>query len=459
MVIKVARRAVLGGVATAPLWATQLLDISRAEAASEIPKRVVWYHFPLGTPRSTFITPGVPKMDFSGSSLAPLQPHSNSLLVVDGVHLRQGSNHSELPALLSGVYNRSDKYGPPANVTIDQYIAQGLANKRVLLFEDANRREGSYLASAAAAGVAALPEGKPLDAFNKYFSGSDASAGPTRSALQLRRRSVLDRVRGDLNAMRTRLGAIEREKLDRHLEAMRTFEVQLTSAGQAAGSNCSSLAPSKPVDIGHDRHEIPVNLRAYVDLMAASMACSVAQVGVIYAPSNGRHFITDGYGEKKYQYWEAENFGFMTHGLKTFHDSFTHDDGGTKGIWLHEHTALVRFHMTIFARLIEKFKAVPEGNGTMYDHSLLVMTSEEGCRYPTDNLKDRYGNARRGKHETRDLPMVLAGGLSGTFKRGAYIDLRDATQADLWVTIMNAMGVQGAQFGSVSGRPLSTLLA
>ena len=74
-----------------------------------------------------------------------------------------------------------------------------------------------------------------------------------------------------------------------------------------------------------------------------------------------------------------------------------------------------RFHVEQFAYLLDKLKAVPEGDGTLLDHCMIVYGS---------GISD--GNA----HNHDDLPILLAGKGNGTLKTGRHVLLPDGTPAD-----------------------------
>ena len=80
---------------------------------------------------------------------------------------------------------------------------------------------------------------------------------------------------------------------------------------------------------------------------------------------------------------------------------------------------------------------MPEGDGTVLDHSCLMWLS---------NLW--IGR----KHDNTRLPLVLAGGLGGTLQTGRtlnYVDAGDENRrmSSLFLSLMDRMGVKLDQFG------------
>jgi hypothetical protein len=100
------------------------------------------------------------------------------------------------------------------------------------------------------------------------------------------------------------------------------------------------------------------------------------------------------------------------------------------------------YHHGLFAYLLGKLKATPDGDGTLLDHSLVLYGS---------------GMSDSNKHNHEPLPMVLAGGASGAVKGDRHIKLtRLTTHANLLLAILNKAGVRAEKIGDSTG-PLEEL--
>ena len=97
-----------------------------------------------------------------------------------------------------------------------------------------------------------------------------------------------------------------------------------------------------------------------------------------------------------------------------------------------------------FVYLLAQLAARPEGDGTMLDHSLVLLCTE---------ICD--GNT----HLHDDMPFVLAGGGGGSVRTGQVLDVGYRRHGDLYVAIANAMGDGLTAFGDASSGPLPGLLA
>ena len=97
-----------------------------------------------------------------------------------------------------------------------------------------------------------------------------------------------------------------------------------------------------------------------------------------------------------------------------------------------------RYHVQQFAYLVKKFKATPDGDGTLLDHVMVTYGS---------GLSD--GNA----HDHANLPIVLAGRGCGTLKPGRYVRHPNETpMANLFVALLDRMGVAVEKFGDGNGQ-------
>ena len=75
---------------------------------------------------------------------------------------------------------------------------------------------------------------------------------------------------------------------------------------------------------------------------------------------------------------------------------------------------------------LDKLDAIPEGNGTMLDNSLVVWGSEIG-----------KGNS----HSFDNVPFVTAGGAGGKLKTGRYLQFDKVEHNRLLVSVAQLMGV------------------
>jgi len=97
-----------------------------------------------------------------------------------------------------------------------------------------------------------------------------------------------------------------------------------------------------------------------------------------------------------------------------------------------------------FARLIQKFKDTPEGNGSMLDHSAMLYLLEGGHGW------DPEGNKGNSSHSSENMACLLAG-RAGGLQPGQHVVATGRHPASVILTAMNAVGANANQLGAVSG--------
>ncbi|MDT8399717.1 MAG: DUF1552 domain-containing protein, partial [Pseudomonadales bacterium] len=103
-----------------------------------------------------------------------------------------------------------------------------------------------------------------------------------------------------------------------------------------------------------------------------------------------------------------------------------------------------RYHVSILAGFLEKLRNIPEGDANVLDNSLVYMGSN-------------MGNSHRHAHEK--VPVILAGGIDGTFKGNRHIAYPDNVEktANMLLSILHLYGIDLPQIGQ-STHPLASLV-
>jgi hypothetical protein len=94
-------------------------------------------------------------------------------------------------------------------------------------------------------------------------------------------------------------------------------------------------------------------------------------------------------------------------------------------------TAVSRWTSEKVARLVNGLEAVPEGDGTALDNSLVVWSNENAS----------------GVHTLGPLPVVMVGRAGGRLKQGGLIDAGEQPHQRLGTSVLRLMGVDAAGFG------------
>jgi hypothetical protein len=264
----------------------------------------------------------------------------------------------------------------------------------------------------------------PHRLYARFFAAGPTSppgVDPVAVAKQrlLRRQSVLDAVAADLASLHARLPAAELRKLDDHETALRELEARLAATltpNPDRPARCGGVsAPAQmDLDIRNEDH-VPRLIPLMFDFMALALSCQLTRI-VTFQFGNG--------GEKWYYRWLGIN--------ENSHDDIAHRDKGTDPVITEKVVKINVWHAEQVAHLARALAALPDGEGTLYDNTLIVWGNELAT----------------GPHGLIDLPVVLLGRAGGRLPAGPR--LVDAGAQDyhrLGTSLLGLMGVPAAGFG------------
>jgi hypothetical protein len=122
--------------------------------------------------------------------------------------------------------------------------------------------------------------------------------------------------------------------------------------------------------------------------------------------------------------------------VRAAHHSASHNDESE------DYERITRYYVSQLAHLCERLDAMPEGEGTVLDHSCLMWIS------------NMWSGS---KHDSTKVPLLLAGGLGGTIQTGRVLDYTDQSDEDrklcgLYLSLMDRMGVSLERFGDADTR-------
>jgi Protein of unknown function (DUF1552) len=261
------------------------------------------------------------------------------------------------------------------------------------------------------------PEDNPAALYNRLFA-SFTPKDPTDPKDRMRA-SVLDAVKGDLDALKPRLSVADRQRMDQHLTGLSELRTQILALPPVITSGCTVPAPvtETNADINGKEQWAAVN-KAFADMLALAFACDLTRVASFqFSGSVGGH-VFDNLGQ-----------------TETNH-SLTHDSAQTAQDQVHESVVFV---MQQYAYLLEKLKSLPEGaSGNLLDQSLVFASSDasEGLAHSID-----------------DYPIILGGKAGGAMKypgvhhRGQF----NPNTSEVLLATLRAVGANVASVGSGSG--------
>ena len=105
----------------------------------------------------------------------------------------------------------------------------------------------------------------------------------------------------------------------------------------------------------------------------------------------------------------------------------------------------LKWHVGIYASLLDKLKNTPEGAGNLLDNSVVIFVPEGG-----HGVQLNDGTSLWQTHSVADMVMLVAG-RAGGLAPGRHIATGGAHPARCLVSAMQAAGHQGDTLGEVSG--------
>ena len=433
------RRTFLRGMGAAialPMLDAMTPAFAAPGRAGRPPVRLAFTYVPNGITMADWTPKGEGAAFELSRVLEPLEPFRRQTLVLSGLAQRNGNalgdgpgDHARAAAsYLTGVHPRKTAGADIQNgISVDQIAAQHLApHTRFASLElgcDDSRTIGNcdsgyscaYTNSLAWRGPATPmpPETNPRLVFERLFGDIDTSVPAETRARRLRhRRSILDLVGERTSRLSADLGPSDRRKLDEYLTSIREIERRIEKAEQ----DLTGLTPNIDKPTG-----IPVLYADYANLMF--------DLQLIAFQTDMTRVVTLMMGR------EGSMRTYPEIGVPDPHHPLTHHRGNQE--WIERVTKVNALHMELFAGFVRKLAETPEGDGTLLDHSMIVYGS---------GLSD--GN----RHTHEDLPVLLVGG-GGNFHLGRHIVYpKDTPMTNLFLTLLDRMGVQEEKVGDSTGR-------
>jgi hypothetical protein len=428
------RRTFLRGVGTA--LALPLLDAMvpaatpLAQTAAKPHRRFGFVYVPHGAIMNEW-TPQVIGAGFEFTPiLKPLEPFRGSLTVISnltGPPTANGGGHALAPASwLTGVApKRTEAEDVRAGQTIDQLIAKGIGQESTLpslelATEDFSNNVGAcdtgyscaYMNTISWQGpTTPLPmEINPRIVFERLFGGSgtvDERVARTRI-----NRSILDAVSDSTETLRGRLGADDRVRLTEYLDNMREIERRIQRAEQTAATRPTAI--DAPIGVP-DRFDEHVSLM--FSLLTVAFEADLTRV---------------------FSFMVARDLSARTYpdiGVPEGHHAVSHHSGNPSRIA--KHAVINTYHVELFSRFLEKLRATPDGDGSLFDHSTILYGS---------------GMADGNLHNHKPLPLVLAGGGAGRLRGGRHVVYPEMTPlGNLLVALGQQAGLDVETFGDSTG--------
>jgi hypothetical protein len=400
-----------------------------AQTAAKGKTRFGAIYFPHGATMDKW-TPAADGSSFELTEiLQPLQPYMSRVNIISDLSHPQAygggsatSNHNRSAAtFLSGAHAES---GPKAHlgITMDQAAAQHIGQDTPLpslelMIEEATLSCGDGLSCAYRDTISwqnatsPLPmENNPQVVFEKLFG--DGNTDAERRARRQQAVSLLDSVVGEVSSLQRKLPATDRTRLDQYLGDIREVERRIQKASEESSTELT--LPTLPTGIPKD---VEAHIKLMFDLQVLAWQANITRVTTLLMAK------------------ELSNAVYPKSGVRDAFHILSHHSNLREN--MDRFAVLNRYHVTLLTYLLNKLQAIPDGDGTLLDHSLVL-----------------YGSAMSdgNQHNHGPLPIILAGGASGALKGGRHLrHSKDTTMSNLLLAMLDKLGVPTEKFGDSTG--------
>ena len=433
------RRTVIKGAGVTlalPLLEAMIPAATALAQTAAVPKmRMGFFYIPHGAimgntvhgPQMDRWTPSGAGADFKLSPiLASLEPHKKYVTSFGNLqnNAMVGGVHSLAPATwLSGTKPDRGSRGASMSTTLDQIVAKHIGQNTTLPSLEVAAETTQQAAACSGSACfynttlsfrdahSPLPmEHNPRKVFIQLFGEGDTPQ--ERTAISDQARSLLDRVRDRINAMRRDLSAGDRVILDNYVETVREIErrVQLASSRDLSGIN----VPEAPIG---ELNQFGSQVDLLFDLIALAYQADLTRVAsyIMVAEGTNRTYNHIGVSD-------------------SFHPVSHHANDLSR---IEKLVKIQTWHVERFAAFVKKLASIPDGDGSLLDHSMFLYGSN-------------MSNSDR--HNGHPLPTILVGGGNGALKGSQHIDLREPTPlANLHLTILDKINAKQDSFGDSTG--------
>jgi hypothetical protein len=416
---RLSRRAVLrgaGSVAVALPWLEAMQPLPTAQAAAAPARRFVAVYTPGGTVLDAWTPSTISELS---PILAPLSPVRERLVVLKGLDMKSAVGEqlqSGMIAWLTGCRQTRNGNKVP-NASLDQVLAQ--ASGKPALYQavrwdtraaDAGKPTPHNTVSYGANDADFLfvqPELDPKATWERLFGKLPAGADTVW------KQSILDGVMARYAKLSAKLGGADRQRLEKHLELVRSLEQSLTShCSPPELPDVSGYQPGAggALDPATDA-AIPVVGKLMMDMLVMALVCDLTSVATLQWADSWAGFTLP---------WLDLPGGNV--------QNFYENNGGYDVASM---TKIFTWYSTQHAYLLSQMANVDLGGHSLLDESVVFFGSQQ---------------QNPATHAKTNMPFLLAGG-GGGLKQGRILDFAGQSHNDLLVSLLNLCGDPRATFG------------
>jgi hypothetical protein len=396
-------------------------------APAMAPRRLLNVFTENGVVPSTWWPSGTEKSWTMPTSMAPLMPFQNNVIVFQGLdHSAAGSNAGggHQRGKTAAFTAQPNVNGRALGISIDQAIANQVGTTtRFKSIQSSVYVKGSLRDGVFFSGPMQVipPVDDPGMVFAQLFSDplpstmiTDPAAAAAFAKVRARRQSILDRALEEYKRVSATVGGDDRMRLDQHVTALRSLEQSLGLLdGNSAVASQSCKKPDAP-----NPNDFITTGKAQMDLVAMALACDLTRVASLQ--------------------WRSDMTAFTWVGVNTAHHDLSHQTGNASVDA--QLTKICTWNTQQFVYLLGVLKSYQDvGGTTLLDNTLAFWVNELAT----------------GNHHLNNAPFLLASG-ENTFttasgkklQTGRYLKYASGTShSGLLTLIGNMFGLPLTNFG------------
>ena len=408
-----------------------------AATGRPLPTRFGTYFYGLGLTKQLWIPKNGGKDWDMTTQLKPLEPMRSKINVWSGLRVPLDDNPnyqhwSGAAAAATGI--SPTKQGEFDSKSIDQQIADSISHGTRFKSVSAAAAGDPKQSYSSLGGANTLPaEATPLSLYTRLFGPGfqDPSKGDWKPDPQVMiQQSVLSVVADDRKRAMQNLSAADKVRMDQYFTSVREAELQMAAELQKPEIQAKVTIPDAPPEMVAN-NALP-NLRKTLPLMARlgalAMATDQTRVFNCSVSEPGSQILVPGDTLGYHQYTHEEPIDPVL-GYQPRVSTYNIDN------------------MELFVAFLKEIDSIPEGDGTLLDHSLFFAFTDQSFAKI---------------HAVDGLPIFTAGGASGRMKTGYHTPGDGSAVSRVGLTIQKAMGVSLESWGKGSMEtksPYTELLA
>ncbi|MEE2640422.1 MAG: DUF1552 domain-containing protein [Planctomycetota bacterium] len=347
------------------------------------------------------------------SILSPLEDHRRDITILSGIDSDHRANGTHVSATLAFMTGDVKKSRFKQSYSFDQVIADQVGEttpvKSLVVrgdpYIDKNDSSENYL-SYDRDGLPLPVDADPEVVFNRLFRGFN------NSAFRRKTQSILDEVKESYQAVLRRASQADKRVLDQYLESVRDVEKEIlkfqNKSPLAKGRGDS--AKVRPITAAQHMGQ---RIKAMLDLIAIAFWTDTTRVASMMMAHTESRGLYDFIGIN-------EEFHYLSHFVRN-RKVIPHFD------------RINQWHTEQFAYFLSRLKSLQDGDGTLFDHSVVLYGS---------------GLKHADYHSVADLPLVLSGGGGDQIKLGRFVRYPHAPNGNLILKIMEIMGCPQEKYGN-----------